>query len=244
MSALQFVTEFLRKRSSLCHQAPQLVTCCEVAVSLSLYSLIETRGDMKMSLRGMGPRPPKPRITFNLMNVGVVGLNPPQDWNVFLFCVCLVREKVWRSKCRSVSVAIGFKNCAGVRVTFFCNWWTYCSMPFNVGGQPDMRRQPRFGTQFVQNPCVYLSRRTYGSNTAHCLRERDQRLLLTTQGNAAGWKPTDALTVFQVCYNICAEYRLLILERQLARAASVTWASRVVTPLWNELRSSWKSVIK
>jgi len=69
----------------------------------------------------------------------------------------------------------------------------------NVGGQLDVRRQPHFGTQFVQEPRVYLSSRAYDSNAAHCLRERNQRFLLSTQGNAAGWKPTDAQAVFLKC---------------------------------------------
>ena len=69
----------------------------------------------------------------------------------------------------------------------------------NVGGQLDVRWHSHFATQFVQEPCVYLSSRTYGSNTAHCLRERIQRFLLSTQGNVAGWKPTDALAVSREC---------------------------------------------
>ena len=120
------------------------------------------------------------------------------------------------------------------------NIFLYFSILCNVGGQLDVRRQPHIGGTVctVQEPCVCLSRRAYGSNTAHCLRERNQRFLLSTQGNAAGWKPTDTLAVFQLNYDDCAEFRLLILERQLARAASVSWASRVVTPLRNELCSS------
>jgi len=75
-----------RKNLPLCHQAPQHVTYCEVAVSLSPCSLIGTRGEMTVSRRGMRPRPPNPWITFNLMNVGV-GLNLPQDWNFFFVCL-------------------------------------------------------------------------------------------------------------------------------------------------------------
>jgi hypothetical protein len=69
----------------------------------------------------------------------------------------------------------------------------------NMGGRLDMRRQPHFGTQLVQGSCVYLSSLAYGSNTDHCLGERNQRFLLSTQGNVAGWKPTDALAVVRKC---------------------------------------------
>jgi hypothetical protein len=79
------------------------------------------------------------------------------------------------------------------------NIFLYFSILCIVGGQLDVRRQPHFGTQFVKEPCVYLSSRAYGSNTAYCLRERNQRFLLSTQGNVAGWKTTEALAVFLEC---------------------------------------------
>ena len=52
---------------------------------------------------------------------------------------------------------------------------------YTRGVQLDELRVPQFTGQLKHEPCQYLSQ-TYGSNTAHCLRECSQRDLLATQG--------------------------------------------------------------
>ena len=52
-------------------------------------------------------------------------------------------------------------------------------------GQRDELRESHFMKQFRQDPCLYSSSQTYGSNTARYLRQRSLRFLLAAQENNA-----------------------------------------------------------
>jgi hypothetical protein len=51
---------------------------------------------------------------------------------------------------------------------------------YNRSDQLDGIREPHFRRQHRQETCFYSPTETYGSNTAHCVRERGQRCLLAT----------------------------------------------------------------
>jgi hypothetical protein len=54
--------------------------------------------------------------------------------------------------------------------------------------QQDELREPFFREQLRPKPYLHSSYKTYGSNTAHCLRERSQCLLLATHGTTDCWE--------------------------------------------------------
>ena len=49
--------------------------------------------------------------------------------------------------------------------------------------QLDRTREPQFRKNIIQEPCLYLSSQTYGSNNNHWLREGSQRSLLAIKEN-------------------------------------------------------------
>jgi hypothetical protein len=62
---------------------------------------------------------------------------------------------------------------------------TWSTMINIRGGQTDELRESHFMKQFRQDPCLYSSSQTYGSNTARCLRQRSLHFLLVAQENEA-----------------------------------------------------------
>jgi hypothetical protein len=50
--------------------------------------------------------------------------------------------------------------------------WNETDTVYTRGGQLDKLREPHFRRQLRQEPRLYWSSQTYGSNTDHCLRER------------------------------------------------------------------------
>ena len=65
------------------------------------------------------------------------------------------------------------------------------------GGQPDEHREPHFRRQLRQEPCLYSSSQTYGSNTARCLREISQGEAKQWRARTALWSPL--LYIIDIC---------------------------------------------
>jgi hypothetical protein len=70
-------------------------------------------------------------------------------------CNCNVPWSVW-----AVTTPLEFLN----------NKQKLICILYNRGGQLDELRKPHCRRQLRQEPCLYLSRRTYGTSIAHCLR--------------------------------------------------------------------------
>jgi hypothetical protein len=69
------------------------------------------------------------------------------------------------------------------------------------GGQLDELWEPQFMRKIRQQPCLYLSSQTYGSNTSHWLKKMQSSLFVSLLKNPQDSLPVISTTLFVInCY--------------------------------------------